>query len=222
MQRLLHMTHSNSGKASTSTSKRYRSDALDNIHNHCIDVRNRTIYVHSEMDEEETGVDFRMAANFIKNLDYLNNVSDKNITVKFMSFGGCWNYGMSIFDAIKESRSPVTSISYAHARSMSSIMPQAARWRYIHKNCDFMVHYGTYADNGDFRAVISGLKFSEKQNQTMLDIYAERCVKGKYFKEREMDIKKTATFIKNKIDKLTDWWLTAEEAVYYGFMDKVV
>ena len=28
--------------------------------------------------------------------------------------------------------------------------------------------------------------------------------------------------IKKQIEKLTDWWMTAEEAVYYGFMDKVV
>jgi len=37
-----------------------------------------------------------------------------------------------------------------------------------------------------------------------------------------MDYQKTFNFIKKQIEKLTDWWMTAEEAVYYGFMDKVV
>ncbi len=37
------------------------------------------------------------------------------------------------------------------------------------------------------------------------------------------DITKTDfTVHRGKIEELTDWWLTADEAVYYGFMDEVV
>ena len=213
------MTSLSSGKQKYN---RRRDGALESIHNSSIDVKRRIIYVHSEMDSEESGVDFRMAVNFIKNLDYLNSISNQPITLKMLSYGGCWNYGMAIYDAIANSKSYVTFISYAHARSMSSIIPQAANKRLINKHCDFMVHYGTYEDSGDFRQVSSGLKFTEKQNDVMLHIYANKCIKGEYFREREMDHKKTFNYIKNKIDKLTDWWMTAEEAVYYGFMDKVI
>ena len=213
------MTSLSSGKQKYN---RRRDGALESIHNNSIDVKRRIIYIHSDMDSEESGVDFRMAVNFVKNLDYLNSISNQPITLKMLSFGGCWNYGMAIYDAIANSKSYVTFISYAHARSMSSIIPQAANKRLINKHCDFMVHYGTYEDSGDFRQVSSGLKFTEKQNDVMLHIYANKCIKGEYFREREMDHKKTFNYIKNKIDKLTDWWMTAEEAVYYGFMDKVI
>ena len=213
------MTSSNSGNI---RSRRNRPDLVSNIQDNSIDIRNRIIYIHSEFEIEEAGIDFRMAVSFIKNLDYLNSISTEPITLKMFSCGGCWNYGMAMYDAIVASKSPITMISYAHARSMSSIIPQAAQKRFINKHCDFMVHYGTYEDSGDFRQVANGLKFTEKQNDVMLDIYAKRCMKGKYFRDKDMDQKKTFTFIKNKIEKLTDWWMTPEEAVHYGFMDKII
>jgi len=213
------MTSSNSGNI---RSRRNRPDLISSIQDNSIDIKNRIIYIHSDFDPEEAGVDFRMAVSFIKNLDYLNSISTEPIILKMFSYGGCWNYGMAMYDAIVSSSSPITFISYAHARSMSSIIPQAAQKRYINKHCDFMVHYGTYEDSGDFRQVANGLKFTEKQNEVMLEVYAKRCVKGKYFREKGMDQKKTLTFIKNKIEKLTDWWMTSEEAVYYGFMDKII
>jgi ATP-dependent Clp protease, protease subunit len=198
------------------------SDSLEYIHTHSVDVEHRIIYIHSALEAEESGVDFKMAVNFVKNIDYLDSISNKPITLKMLSYGGCWNYGMAIYDSIKYSKSETTFISYAHARSMSSIIPQSATRRLINKHCDFMVHYGTYEDGGDFRQVASGLKFTEKQNDVMINIYASRCVEGPYFKSRGMDHKKTFKFIKNKIEKLTDWWMTSEEAVYYGFMDEVI
>jgi ATP-dependent Clp protease protease subunit len=213
------MTYSNGGNQKFS---RRQNDALDIVHNNSIDIKNRIIYIHSEFDVEESGVDFKMAVNFVKNLDYLNSISHQPITLKMLSYGGCWNYGMAMYDAIANSKSHITFISYAHARSMSSIIPQAADKRLINKHCDFMIHYGTYEDSGDFRQVANGLKFTEKQNHVMLNIYASRCIKGQYFRERSMDHKKTLEFIKNKIDKLTDWWMTAEEAIYYGFMDRII
>lgn len=218
-RRISHMTSLNSGNQKYG---RRRDGALENIHNNSIDVKRRIIYIHSEMESEESGVDFRMAVNVLKNLDYLNSISNQPITLKMLSFGGSWNYGMAIYDAIRKSKSYITFISYGYASSMSSVIPQAANKRLINKHCDFMIHYGTYEDSGDFRQVANGVKFTEKQNDIMLNIYAARCMKGEYFREKGMDHKKTFNYIKNKIDKLTDWWMTAEEAVYYGFMDRVI
>lgn len=218
-RRLLPMTSSSNGKWNYNKAE---TPSLDVIHNNSIDVTNRIVYIHSSLDSEEVGVDFRMAVNFVKNMDYLNAISHDPIKLKMISYGGCWNYGMAIFDCIVNSKSPVSFFSYAHARSMSSIIPQAAKKRYISKHCDFMVHYGTYEDGGDFRQVASGLKFTEKQNDVMIDIYTSRCVNGPYFKNKDMGHKKVFNFIKNKIEKLTDWWMTSEEAVYYGFMDAVI
>ena len=115
------MTSSNSGNT---RSRRNRPDLISSIQDHSIDIKNRIIYIHSDFDPEESGVDFRMAVSFIKNLDYLNSISREPITLKMFSYGGCWNYGMAMYDAIASSVSPIIFISYAHARSMSSIIPQ--------------------------------------------------------------------------------------------------
>tara|TARA_R110000824_G_scaffold349766_1_gene536641 strand:- start:1505 stop:2116 length:612 start_codon:yes stop_codon:yes gene_type:complete len=197
---------------------------IEDIHVCGVDVENRIIYMNSEIDidGEENGVDYKMASRFLKNIDFLNKLNNKMITVKVMNCGGCWNYGMAIYDCIKSSKSQVNTISYAHARSMSSVIPQASKNRYISKHADFMVHYGDYGDSGDMRKVISGMKYYETQNKVMLDIYAHRCVNGEFFRSKNYSTQETADYIQGKIEKNTDWWMTAEESVYYGFMDKVI
>ena len=201
-----------------------RNYPIEEIHTYGVDIENRIIYASSEIDieGEENGVDYKMASKFLKNVDFLNRLSSKVITVKMMNCGGDWNYGMAMYDCIKKSKAQINTISYAHARSMSSIIPQASKVRYISKHADFMVHYGEYGDSGDMRKVVSGIKHYESQNKGMLDIYAERCVNGEFFSSKNYSVEDTAKFIEEQIDKKTDWWITAQESVYYGFMDKVV
>ena len=57
----------------------------------------------------------------------------------------------------------------------------------------------------------------------MFDIYAEKCVHGKFFKEHYKlpTAEKVKAFLKRKL-KSGDWYLNANEAVYYGFADGVV
>ena len=54
----------------------------------------------------------------------------------------------------------------------------------------------------------------------MLDIYAGRCVNSDFFNSQ--DVTKVKTYIKSKLDKIGDWYMTSEEAVNYGFADKVL
>jgi ATP-dependent protease ClpP protease subunit len=202
--------------------------SLDDIHNFGVDVSNRVIYTHSEFDPEEAYLDFRMAVRFIKNLDYLKSLSGSEpIRVKIASYGGCWNYGIAMYDAIMKAREnnycKITTVSYAHARSMSSIVPQAATWRVIAPTADFMVHYGTQAMNEvDYRTAVGIVQTNIRSTEKMLDIYASRCVNGEYFVKHGYSLQETKDFIKDKIDKNTDWYLTPKESVYYGFMDEVM
>ena len=56
-------------------------DSIGEIHNYGIDVKNREIYLHSAKDngEDDPGVDYRMAINFVKNIRHLDSISNHEI-----------------------------------------------------------------------------------------------------------------------------------------------
>jgi ATP-dependent protease ClpP protease subunit len=198
---------------------------VESIHSYGLDVKNRVIYVNSEdygdygSETGETGVDFAMASKFIRNLDYLNSLSNEPILVKTLNCGGCWFYGTAMYDAIKMSEAPVDIHARAWARSMSSIILQAGRTRILSEHTVFMVHYGEYGDSGDFRKVKSGMEFYTTLNKTMFDIYADRCYGAPAWGDSSKE--EIADAIEDRVRRETDWWLTADEALNYGFCDKI-
>jgi hypothetical protein len=115
------------------------------------------------------------------------------------SRGGDWNDGMAIFDAIRATRSHVTILAYAHARSMTSIIFQAADQRVIMPNCIFLAHQGFISLDDRVEPALIELEQLKIQNETMLNIYTERCVNGKFFKKVEMKEKQVKNFIRKKI-----------------------
>lgn len=196
---------------------------VEDIHTLGLDVNNRTIYVGSEHenDGEEAGTDYKMAIKLIKNLDILNSISDKDIVLKMLNPGGDWAYGMAMYDAIKKSVAKVVCIVTGYVTSMGSIVPQACNERLITSHSNFMIHYGSYNDSGNFIQVKSGLDYSTTLNKIMLDIYVEKCLMSPFSSENNMTKKKVENFIKNKLNRNIDWWMSAEESVYYGFMDSI-
>ena len=217
-------TRSN-GRSMAPRKKTELEQLISDVHNHGINHHTREIYMHGYLGEgEEPGVDFRMAAIFIKNMHVLDHQKEENILVHMQTFGGCWNNGMAMFNAIQFANSPVTLLAYAHSRSMSSIIPQAATKRVIMPDTDFMIHNGTYADEGEFTAVMSGMDYAKKAEERMLDIYAHRCIHGEHFQKRykSLTLDKVKDFLKKRLEQKVDWWITAEEAVYYGFYDGVM
>lgn len=210
----------------SSTSFDMLAARLSDIHQHGIDLASREIYVHGYYKgdvEEEPGVDYRMATTFIKNLRLLDQTEESNILVHQHTCGGYWNDGMAMYDAITHCRSTVSVLLYSHSRSMSSIIPQAADLRILLPNTDVMLHYGTYATEGTYTAVESEFNFSKHSCRTMLDIYAERCQHGRFFKKQKaMTLDKVREFLHKHMVEFTDWWLTAEQAVDYGLADGIL
>lgn len=200
------------------------SEIASDIHQHNIDIANREIYLYNfNAVEENPGVDYRMAQNFIKNIRILDSVSHDDILIHMHSIGGSWFDGMAIFDAIKMSKSHVTILVYGQAESMSGIILQAADYRVMAPNAYFMSHYGSQSFDGDYLSYQNIQKFEQKNAETMFNIYAERCVKGKFFKElfkKNNAVNKVRDYLKEQL-KNGDWYISAEEAVYYGFADEV-
>ena len=196
---------------------------ISEIHNHHINHLNREVYLHGYMDaDEEPGVEYRMATSFVKNLHILESQSSKTILVHMHTIGGSWSDGMAIFNAIKAAKSPVTIVGYAQASSMSGIVFQAADKRVLMPDCDMMIHHGSIALDDNTMAAKSAIDQNERNCQRMLDVFAERAVSGRYFKERKYSLKRVATFIDQKIKQHGDWYLMPDEAVYYGLADGIL
>jgi ATP-dependent protease ClpP protease subunit len=153
-------------------------------------------------------------------LDILS-CTEGDIHVIMGTVGGEWNYGMGIYDAIKACRHKVIITAYAWARSMSSIILQAATERVLMPHCDFMIHYGTTSAEGHYLTVKSGMQYEERSEKIMLGIYAERCQHGNHFKMNHMSVVDIIKFLDRKMRDKGDWWLSAHEAVQYGFADRV-
>lgn len=172
--------------------------------------------------DEEPGVDYRMATSFVKNLHILSLQSSQNILVHMHTIGGNWSDGMAIFNSIRLAKAPIVIIGYAQASSMSGIVFQAADKRVLMPDCEIMIHHGSIMVEDTTMAAKSAVDQNEKNCRRMLEIFAERAIFGKYFKDRKYSLKRTMTFIDQRIKQSGDWYLSPEEAVYYGFADGIL
>jgi ATP-dependent protease ClpP protease subunit len=203
----------------------YQSDPISELNFFGVDCKNREIFLHNHCseNEENPGVDYRMASAFYKNIRFLDNINNDPIIIHMHSIGGCWNDGMTIFDSIRACKSYITIIAYGQAESMSSIILQAADMRVMMPNAYFMCHFGSSHIGGNFLDTQKAFEYEKRMADKMLDIYAERALPGKYFSEhyKNPSKEKVKEFLKRKFRE-GDWYLDAEESVYYGFADKVL
>ncbi|MCH7604948.1 ATP-dependent Clp protease proteolytic subunit [Patescibacteria group bacterium] len=209
------------------------SDPIHILHEYNVDPSNLAVYLVGEeayifgtADEwlSETGVEYVMANRFIRNMQVLmHNGRDgrkyKPITVHMKTNGGDWSEGMAIYDTIRTCPNPITILNYTHARSMSGIILQAADRRFMMPHSYFMFHEGEQQVQGTEKQVRSYMKFSRKDNDVMLSIYADRMrEKGKYNRWSKTKIK---DLLQGFMDKKEDVYLTAREAVSWGLADEI-
>jgi ATP-dependent protease ClpP protease subunit len=181
----------------------------------------REIVLMSNPDNPEDGIDYTCANTFIKNLLLLNMMNHQSILVHQCTCGGEWTYGMAIYDAILASPAPVTLLAHAHARSMSSIIPQAAKKRVIMPSADFMVHFGSSGYEGDSRSFVAEGKQADKADAKMLSIYAAKCIRGPFFRRNKYSKEKIKEYFRKRMNEVREWYMIPEEAVDKGFMDGV-
>lgn len=199
-------------------------DKLHDYHNYGCNIKSREIFLHNHYgsnDEENPGVEYKMSNTFLKNLRSLDQENTNDILIHMHSLGGEWSDGMAIFDAIKMCKSKTTIIVYGQAESMSSIILQAANKRLMTENSYFMSHFGSTEAGGHYLNVQNWVKYEKQICNIMMDIYAGRCVKGKYFKNLSYDAEKVKKFLYRKL-KGGDWYINSQDAVKYGFADGII
>jgi ATP-dependent protease ClpP protease subunit len=83
-----------------------------------------------------------------------------------------------------------------------------------------MFHFGSTSIESNYLAVASYMEQERKNMQKMLDIYSKKCIGGEFFKgKKEYQVKK---FLDTKFRNKGDWYLDANEAKYYGFIDGII
>lgn len=197
---------------------------LSNIHDYNIDIENREIYLHSYFNEEndESGVDYRSAIIFEKNLRYLNLLSLDPILVHMHLPGGDWQDCLGIYDAIKASKSKVIIVASAKVESSSTVLLQAADLRILTSNTNFLVHYGSISVDNEHKAALSMVQWSEKESEKMIDIFTEKCMNSIISKEKNWKRMMARKHIVSQLATKRDWILTADEAIRYGFADGIL
>lgn len=202
-----------------------RSEMIYDVHHFGIILDSRELWITPSAEGE---IDADTAERFSKNVQTLNSYGADPILVHVMSCGGSYDYGMAIYDTIKANcddpeLADIVTLSYAHARSMSSVIPQAATWRVIRPHAYFMIHDGEYANEGTLKTVWSDLEFYKRVGSAaMMDVYVEKVKEGDFVKRQGWDEKQLRAEIEQRVAYKDDWFLTAREAVDWGFMDAVL
>lgn len=198
---------------------------LEDVNTFNVDCKSREIFIsrcHGSSDED-SDIENRMSSMFIKNIRVLDQKPSPILIHLNAGGGGEWEYGMSMFDAITYSKSYITVLIYGYACSMSSIIPQAADFRVMMPNAYMMCHYGYDSVDGSHIDNLKYFEFVKKQTYKLIDIYAERMQNSQFISEKKTKSPKryAAKFIKEQLNQ-GDWYLTAEQALYYGLIDEIL
>lgn len=152
------------------------------------------------------------AEDIIRKLWYLEHLdSKKPITLYINSPGGSVDSGFAIWDQVKLLSCPVTTVVTGLAASMGAmlILCAAPGRRYATANSRIMIHQPLIG------GVIQG-------QATDLDIHATELLKtrAKLVEILRETTGKSTEAIEKAIDR--DTWLSAEEALAFGLLDKVI
>lgn len=206
----------------------FQRNRIEEIFDYGLDTEHFGIYLQSVEDntyvdpEEvvEPGVEFRMANRFIRGLDVLNGMdSHTPITVSMKTCGGMWEEGMAIYDALMACSNPITIVNYTWARSMSSIIFQAANKRIMMPHSTFMFHQGTWAGSGSVKQMKTEFEFNMKTCNQMTDIYVDSMKRNG--KAQKWGRERIRNWLESEMDKKEDVFFTAQEAIDWGFADEI-
>lgn len=154
-------------------------------------------------------VDDKSARHVVDRLLYLDSLSNDEIKFYINSPGGYVTAGFSMYDTIKQIKSPVSTICTGLAASMGSILLSAGEKgkRYIQPNARVMIHQPSGGTRGPASDIEITAQEILKTKELSAQILADNC--GQKFEKVMKDFNR-------------DHWMDAEESVKYGIVDKIL
>ena len=149
-------------------------------------------------------------ANIIQaQLLYLDSIDNTDISMYVNTPGGQVSSGLCIYDTMQYINSDVSTICTGIAASMGSIILCGGQEgkRYALPHSKVLIHQPLGGANGQASDILIAAKEIEKTREILIDIIA---------KNSKQD--------KDKVfaDADRDYWMTADEALEYGMIDKML
>lgn len=166
-------------------------------------MRERIIFLNEEIDTHLANV---VCAQILL-LD--SEDPEKDIIIYVNSPGGSVIDGLAIYDTMQQSKAPISTVCIGQAASMASVLLLAGSKgkRYGLKNCRIMIHQGSGGTRGQ---------------ATDIEIYTKELLRLEHLINQIMH-KHTGQPIEKLIeDQNRDNYMSAEEAVEYGILDKLI
>ncbi|MEE0700095.1 MAG: ATP-dependent Clp protease proteolytic subunit [Bacilli bacterium] len=165
-------------------------------------LKDRIIFLGGEIDDECANI-------VISELLFLDSQSHDDISIYINSPGGSITAGMAIYDTMNYVKSDVSTICVGIAASMASVILASGKKgkRYILPNSEVMIHQPLGGVNGQ---------------ATEIKIVADRILYLRNKLNKLLSEKTGQPIEKIENDTERDHYLSAEETLKYGLVDKVL
>ena len=207
----------------------YTADHTNSLHDHGVDVLSREIWLVPNSDyavgvgdtlPSDPGVDYTMTTKFLKNLHLLMNSAADPILIHMKTFGGDWDQGMAIYDAIKTCPCHITIVNYTAARSMSSLILCAANRRVMMPHGKFMFHNGSMSYEGTAKQFLTEARELVLMDAQMMAVYVDRMkATSRVWKYKSKEA--CETWLKSQMNLKEEVYLNAKDAIKHGFADEI-
>lgn len=165
-------------------------------------IDDRTIFLWGMVDD-------RSARHVVDRLMYLDSINNDEIKFYINSPGGYVTSGFSIYDTIKQIKSPVSTICTGLAASMGSLLLSAGEKgrRFVQPHARVMIHQPSGGARGQASDIQITAQEIIKTKELSAKILADNC--GQKFDQVMKDFNR-------------DHWMGSEESVKYGIVDGVL
>jgi ATP-dependent Clp protease protease subunit len=165
-------------------------------------LKDRIIFLGDEIDENTANL-------VIAQLLFLDAQNNEPIKMYINSPGGSVTDGLAIYDTMRHIKSPVSTICVGLAASMGALLLTAGEegQRFALPNSEMLIHQVMGGASGQ----ASDVKIKAEQILKL---------KSRLNKILQQHTKQPLSKIEKDADR--DYYLTAEEAVKYGLIDKVI
>ncbi|NJB35999.1 MULTISPECIES: ClpP family protease [Flavobacteriaceae] len=149
------------------------------------------------------------AKHVVDRLLYLDMISNEEIQLIINSPGGYVTSGFTIYDTIKQIKSPVSTVCSGLAASMGSILLSVGEKgrRFIQPHARVMIHQPSGGAQGQASNIEIQAREIIKTKEIGAQILADNC--GQSFEKVMKDFDR-------------DYWMDAKESLEYGIVDGIL